>query len=337
MFFTSSEDESKRYTDYQFDGEGIIMGTGGNATLHYYHGKYAVSTDCIVLIPNDRVRCKYLYYFFLANMPILEAGFKGAGLKHTNKKYIGNITISSIPSLEEQERIIKILDEVSDIINARNLEITAFDDLTKARFVEMFGTVKDNPYGFPTATLKEVCYKITDGKHGGCEKEADSGYYYVGAREIYDGVIHYDAAPQITYADYAKDYRRCNIEQGDLVIVSTGATIGKTAIATSPLTEKTLLQKSVALIKVKSDVISAKFLQYCYMTNLSMYMVENASAQPNLLLSKMNATVIYLPPLDLQEQFSAFVAQAEKSKVAVQKALDETQLLFDSLMQQYFG
>ena len=285
MFFTSSEDESKRYTDYQFDGEGIIMGTGGNATLHYYHGKYAVSTDCIVLIPNDRVRCKYLYYFFLANMPILEAGFKGAGLKHTNKKYIGNITISSIPSLEEQERIIKILDEVSDIINARNLEITAFDDLTKARFVEMFGTVKDNPYGFPTATLKEVCYKITDGKHGGCEKEADSGYYYVGAREIYDGVIHYDAAPQITYADYAKDYRRCNIEQGDLVIVSTGATIGKTAIATSPLTEKTRLQKSVALIKVKSDVISAKFLQYCYMTNLSMYMVENASAQPNLLLS----------------------------------------------------
>ena len=63
-------------------------GTGGNATLHYYCGKYAVSTDCIVLLPNDRIRCKYLYYFFLANMRLLEAGFKGAGLKHTNKKYI---------------------------------------------------------------------------------------------------------------------------------------------------------------------------------------------------------------------------------------------------------
>ena len=64
MFFTSSIDESKRYTDYQIDKEAIIMGTGGNATLHYYHGKFATSTDCIVILPNDSIRCKYLYYFF---------------------------------------------------------------------------------------------------------------------------------------------------------------------------------------------------------------------------------------------------------------------------------
>ena len=184
----------------------------------------------------------------------------------------------------------------------------------QSRFIELFGTVKDNPYHFPTATLKEVCHKITDGKHGGCEQEADSGYYYVGAREIYDGSIHYDTAPQITYADFAKDYRRCNIEQGDMVIVNTGATIGKSAIASSPLTERTLLQKSVALLKVKTEVIGAEFLRYCYMANPSMYMVESASAQPNLLLSKMNATVIYLPPIELQEQFAAFVKQTDKSK-----------------------
>lgn len=115
----------------------------------------------------------------------------------------------------------------------------------QSRFIELFGTVKDNPYHFPTATLKEVCHKITDGKHGGCEQETDSGYYYVGAREIYDGVIHYDTAPQITFADFAKDYRRCNIEQGDMVIVNTGATIGKSAIASSHLTERTLLQKAL--------------------------------------------------------------------------------------------
>ena len=218
-----------------------------------------------------------------------------------------------------------------------NKEIEDFDLLIKARFTELFGTVKDNPYHFPTATLKEVCHKITDGKHGGCEQEADSGYYYVGAREIYDGVIHYDTAPQITYADFAKDYRRCNIEQGDMVIVNTGATIGKSAIASSPLTERTLLQKSVALIKVKTDVISAKFLRFCYMANPSMYLVESASAQPNLLLSKMNATAIYLPPIELQEQFVAFVEQTDKSKLAVQQSLEKTQLLFDSLMQEYFG
>ena len=221
-----------------------------------------------------------------------------------------------IPVYDEnrQQEIVDRLNRISELIEKRQEQLIQLSELVKSRFIELFGTVKDNPYHFPTATLKEVCHKITDGKHGGCEQEADSGYYYVGAREIYDGVIHYDTAPQITYADFARDYRRCNIEQGDMVIVNTGATIGKSAIASSPLTERTLLQKSVALIKLKTDVISAKFLRYCYMANPSMYMVESASAQPNLLLSKMNATVIYLPPIELQEQFAAFVERTDKSK-----------------------
>lgn len=221
-----------------------------------------------------------------------------------------------IPVYDEnrQQEIVDRLNRISELIEKRQEQLVQLSELVKSRFIELFGTVKDNPYHFPTATLKEVCHKITDGKHGGCEQETDSGYYYVGAREIYDGVIHYDTAPQITFADFAKDYRRCNIEQGDMVIVNTGATIGKSAIASSHLTERTLLQKSVALIKVKTDVISAKFLRYCYMANPSMYMVESASAQPNLLLSKMNATVIYLPPMELQERFAAFVEQTDKSK-----------------------
>ena len=66
--FTSSEAEDKRYNQYTCDTEGIIMGTGGNATLHYYNGKFAVSTDCLVLKLNKIIRCKYLYYFFKANI-----------------------------------------------------------------------------------------------------------------------------------------------------------------------------------------------------------------------------------------------------------------------------
>ena len=68
-----------------------------------------------------------------------------------------------------------------------------------------------------------------------------------------------------------------------------------------------------------------------------MYMVESASAQPNLLLSKINVTEIYVPDLELQNQFADFVIQVDKLKVEVQKSLDEMQILFDSLMQEYFG
>ena len=180
----------------------------------------------------------------------------------------------------------------------------------------MFGEIDNNPNNYPIVTIDDVCIKVTDGKHGGCQKQEDSGYYYIGAREIFDGEIHYNTAPQITYADFAKDYKRCNIETGDLVIVNTGATIGKSAIAKSPLTDHTLLQKSVALYKVKKDVIDVLFLQYCYMTHPSLYLVEGAAAQPNLLISTIKKTKIYLPPIELQNEFADFVKLTDKSKVS---------------------
>ena len=301
--------------------------------------EHLYSTGFCAVRANESLMDAALLYHLLASDQFLtqkDQNSSGATQKAITNAGLRKIVIQ-VPDLPDQRKLAANLDCIEQMMANRREQLVSFDQLVKSRFIELFGTVKDNPYHFPTATLKEVCHKITDGKHGGCEQETDSGYYYVGAREIYDGVIHYDTAPQITFADFAKDYRRCNIEQGDMVIVNTGATIGKSAIASSPLTERTLLQKSVALIKVKTDVISANFLRYCYMANPSMYMVESASAQPNLLLSKMNATVIYLPPMELQEQFATFVEQTDKSKLAVQKGLQELEILKKSLMQQYFG
>ena len=158
MFFTSGADENKRYCDYQLEGEGIIMGTGGNATLHYYSGKYAVSTDCVVLMPDEIVRCKYLYYFFKANINVLEAGFKGAGLRHTNKKYIDDIIIKNIPGYDEQDKIIRTLDKLQDIVDKRNHELCLLDSLIKARFIEMFS---NNNY--PILKWREV-FNTTTGR-----------------------------------------------------------------------------------------------------------------------------------------------------------------------------
>ena len=319
--------QDKPYLAVVKDGAGIgrVMKLPANSSI--------IGTMQYIL-PKGNIDIDYLY--FALQYMNLSKYFSGSTIPHIYFRDYQKEKLP-LPELSEQQGKAYVLLRIEQLIECYRQQLTKLDELVKSRFIELFGTVKDNPYHFPTATLKEVCHKITDGKHGGCEQEADSGYYYVGAREIYDGAIHYETAPQITYADFAKDYRRCNIEQGDMVIVNTGATIGKSAIASSPLTEQTLLQKSVALLKVKTDVISAEFLRYCYMANPSMYMVESASAQPNLLLSKMNATVIYLPPLDLQEQFAAFVEQTDKSKLAVQKTLEKLETLKKSLMQQYFG
>ncbi len=300
---------------YRVENGDILISWSASLGVYIWKGQNAFLNQHIFKVNLDETLVSKSFFVYQVEHILENAESKvhGATMKHLTRTVFDALPFY-LPMKEKQLKIASVLDVITTLIEKHKQQLGALEDLVKARFIELFGTVKDNPYHFPTATLKDVCHKITDGKHGGCEQEADSGYYYVGAREIYDGVIHYDTAPQITYADFAKDYRRCNIEQGDMVIVNTGATIGKSAIASSPLTERTLLQKSVALIKVKTDVISAEFLRYCYMANPSMYLVESASAQPNLLLSKMNATVIYLPPIELQEQFAVFVEQTEKSK-----------------------
>ena len=336
--------DSKDAQKYRLEEGDMLMSLTGNV------GRVAkLSKEFLPAALNQRVACLKIkdgisldkaFLFNLLNSDYFEqkciAESKGVAQKNMSTEWLKEYEIPMFP-MEQQKAIASVLDKVTELIALRKEQLAKLDQLVKSRFIELFGTVAENPYGFQMATLKEVCHKITDGKHGGCEQEADSGYYYVGAREIYDDVIHYDTAPQITYADFAKDYKRCNIERGDMVIVNTGATIGKTAIATSPLTERTLLQKSVALLKVKTEIISAEFLRHCYMANPSMYKVESASAQPNLLLSKMNATRIYLPPIELQQQFAAFVEQTDKSKLAIQQSLDKLELLKKSLMQEYFG
>lgn len=201
----------------------------------------------------------------------------------------------------------------------------------------MFGTLDNPAYEFGRAALRELCNKITDGKHGGCTVVEGTNRYFVGAREIYDDEIHYDTASEISVEEFEKDYKRCNVEIGDLLIVNTGATIGKSAIALDKRTEHTLLQKSVALLKVKTEILNPVFLKWCYRINTKMYKVESASAQPNLLLSKINNTVIYVPDIELQNQFASFATQTDKSKLAVEKSLKQLEILKKSLMQQYFS
>ena len=316
-----------------------MQGTKKTLMIDSVLADYIYSTGfCAVRAKKGVLTERCLYHLLTSEMFLSQKdkNCSGATQKAITNAGLGKIVIN-VPSIEEQNDIEDQLDVVIGIISKRQQELTALEDLIKARFVEIFGTLERPTHNFSRDILKNLCYKITDGKHGGCTQEDGTGRFFVGAREIYDNAVHYDTAPQINVEEFEKDYRRCNVEKGDFLIVNTGATIGKSAIASDDRTEHTLLQKSVALLKVKRSVLHPVFLKFCYIVNDKMYRVESASAQPNLLLSKINTTEIYLPPMPLQEQFVSFVAQVDKSKAAVQKSLEEAQVLFDSLMQQYFG
>ena len=296
------------------DGDVLISWSASLGVYIWNRGKALLNQHIFkVVFDKVPVNTEYFVYAVQHKLNEMESKTHGATMKHIVKKDFDNTEIP-FPAIERQTEIAGILSKVTTIIEERRKQLFALDDLIKARFVEMFGTLELPAFNFEKDTLKNLCYKITDGKHGGCTQEDGTGRFFVGAREIYDDAVHYDTAPQISVEEFEKDYRRCNVEKGDFLIVNTGATIGKNAIATDDRTEHTLLQKSVALLKVKRHVLHPVFLKFCYIVNDKMYRVESASAQPNLLLSKINATEIYVPPMPLQEQFATFVAQVDKSK-----------------------
>lgn len=312
----------------------VVKDGAGIGRIMKLPAKSSVIGTMQYIIPNDMVDISFLAYA-MEHMN-LSKYFTGATIPHIYFKDYQREEIP-LPPLEEQRKIAAVLDKVSDLIAKRRQQLDKLEELVKARFVEMFGTLSHPSLKFKYDILKNLCSKITDGKHGGCTPQLGSGRYFVGAREIFDDAVHYETAPEIAIDEFEKDYKRCNLEIGDLLIVNTGATIGKSAIACDCRTQHTLLQKSVALFKVKSELINPVFLKYCYRVNETMYKVESASAQPNLLLSKINATSIYVPPIELQNQFAAFVEQTEKTKTATSQSLQKLETLKKALMQEYFG
>ena len=305
--------------DYICEADTVIIGRKGSINNPIYVSQpfWNVDTAFGLSVKTDLVLPRYLYYF--CKKFDFEKLNKTVTIPSLTKSDLLKVKIT-VPGKKEQQAIIDKLMKIESIIAHRKEELDYLDLLIKARFVEMFGTLKNPTKTFEKATLKELCTKITDGKHGGCKSKEGTKRYFVGAREIYDDKVHYDSAPEINIEEFEKDYKRCNVEIGDFLIVNTGATIGKSAIASDMRTEHTLLQKSVALLKVKKEVLNSVFLKWCYRINTQMYMVESASAQPNLLLSKINTTVIYVPDIELQNRFADFEEQVNKSKVILPKS-----------------
>lgn len=314
LFFTSSADENKRYTDFQFDKEAIIMGTGGNATLHYHNGKFSVSTDCLVLLPDPQIKCKYLYYFFKSHMNVLEAGFKGAGLKHTNKKYIEDIEINKVPDLITQDRIISRLDKISENIEKLNRELGLFDSLVKARFVEMFGNPVNNDKEWIRDSVERLCKEIYG---GGTPSKSHPEYYE-------DGEI-----PWITSKDMKTDIlidSQIHINE-DGVSNSTARIVPKNSVIMvirSGILKHTLpVAINAVPITVNQDLkvfipgnrIVTNFLAYQFkMMEKDILSGVRAVTADNIEFDALKRRELIVPPIELQQQFSVFVQQVDKSK-----------------------
>lgn len=286
------------------------------------------AVDCTICRPDKSIVSKeYLCYFMRSNAYYarLLGNVTGTTRKRISRKNLGSVELN-IPSREEQKEVVKQLDCLVSVIASRTKELQLLDDLIKARFVEMFGDRYVNDKNWNTTKLGDSI-SFNNGKAHEQVVDENGAYILVTSRAI---------------ASDFKDVRRTNellfpLHKNDIVMVMSDVPNGK-ALAKCQLIEEddkyTLNQRICSLDNYNYNPVFLLFLLSRHPYFLSF---NDGNGQTNLRKNDILNCELIVPPMELQNQFADFVHQVNKSKVAVQKALDETQLLFDSLMQKYFG
>ena len=271
---------------------------------------------------------EYIYYMF--KYRDWNVGTNKAVMGKTlNKATLLQIEVD-ICDINKQREIVKILDKVSCVLAGRTEELEKLDTLIKARFVEMFGNCKD------LKSMNELCSIITDGTHQP-PKFREVGIPFIFVSNLVNNTVTYNAEKFISEETYDELYKRTPIEIGDLLLSTVGS-YGHPAVVTED--KKFLFQRHIAYLKPKRDIVNSYYLHSALLAPDGQRQIEEkvkGIAQKTLNLSEIRKIMIPIPDIEEQNEFEQFVKQVDKSKVVVQKALDEAQLLFDSLMQEYFG
>ena len=158
-------------------------------------------------------------------------------------------------------------------------------------------------------TLGDLCSLITDGKHGDCRNEENSGYYFISCKDVRDGRINYENARQIVHSDFAETHRRTDLKPGDVLLTNSG-TIGRLAIAPDDdNTPRTTFQKSVAILKPRLDKITSHFLYYSLAADqIRLINSAGGAAQKNLLLGELRRFSIKVPSLPVQNEITSILS-----------------------------
>lgn len=291
----------------------------------------------ITVVPDvTKVSERYLYYALRSCKPTSS----GTSIPQLTVPDIKKNEIE-LYSLPVQEKIADKLDVVVRIIALRQQELQRLDDLVKARFVEMFGNPVNNPFGLRTKPMTEIC-EIIDGDRGknypAANDFSDSGYcLFLNAKNVTLNGFNFENCMYIT-KEKDETLRKGRLNRGDVVLTTRG-TIGNLALYTDEIPfEHIRINSGMVILRMKKVVDAVYFIEHFKMQLTDIKeKIASGSAQPQLPISTMNQVQILLPEIEQQRTFSDFVKKIDKSKAVIQEALNNAQLLFDSLMQQYLA
>ena len=260
-----------------------------------------------------------------------------ATVKHLSAKQLNAISVP-LPSLEEQRHIANQLEAADTLISLRKQQIAKLDELVKARFVEMFGDPILNPMQWAVHELAEYIEFLTSGSRGWAQYFTDSGEYFITIKNVKNCHITLDDVQHITPPDNA-EAKRTKVQEGDLLISIT-ADLGRTGVVIKEIAEHgAYINQHLTCIRLNKEILHPLYVAY-YMESEAgkeQFQAKNQSAvKAGLNFNSINSLRLIVPPLALQHQFAAFVAQTDKQKLTIQQSLDKLELMKKALMQKYF-
>ena len=304
----------------------------GSVDWQRHEDRVIVSPLYVVFSVSDRLLPQYLYYYLKSNVALTFIRATATGSVRDNLRFsmLQEFSIEMRP-LEEQRKVIQVLDSIQKLINFYLRQFRTLDTLIKARFVEMFGDFKTNPMGWPVVSFEEIAIidgnmttdyeRYADYPHIGIDSiEKDTGLLKGYRTVAEDGVISGKYIFTPAHIIYSKI--RPNLNK--VALPDFEGLCSADAYPILPIDGK--CNRVFLAYDMRSTFFLDYILQFCNRTNL-----------PKVNRKEVAGFRTPLPPINLQDEFATFVSQVDKSKFVVQAALDKAQLLFNSLMQQYFG
>ena len=290
------------------------------------------------LICSEKIFNKYLYWFLKGNTMFLNSLGRGATFKEISQAIVSEIEIN-VPEIEEQHEIVKILEKVNTIIRFRKQELSVLDTLVKARFVEMFGDAVDNPMGWEKKQLQEIVTDDCTISYGIVQtgNDQEEGVPVFRPVDIVNRIPKLEELKRTT-EEISNKYKR-TILKGHEMLITVRANIADTCIVGKEF-KGCNVGRGIVPIRTQENIMVLEFLKYLMDSKHLNDDIKSKAKGITLIqlnMEDLREVELIVPPIEQQKAFVEFAEQVDKSKVKVQKALDETQKLFDSLMQQYFG
>lgn len=332
-----------KINNYIFDDELVLLAEdGGNfdaeddrPIAYRVTGKCWVNNHAHVLKPKDGVDVDYLCYS-LMNYDVSRI-VNGATRKKLTQADMREMTIP-LPDLPTQRRVAATLDKVSEGIELCRKMLGDLEEVVKGRFVEMFGNPVINPKGYEVHQLAEYILFLTSGSRGWAKYYSDEGEWFITIKNVKDCRISVDDVQCIKPPQNA-EAERTRLREGDLLISIT-ADLGRTGVVTKEIAEHGAYNNQhLTSIRLDQTVLDPLYVAYFMESpaGKSQFESKNMSAvKAGLNFDSIRSLKLLVPPLELQKQFVAFVAQTDKSKLVVQRQLSALETLKKSLMQKYF-